>query len=486
MSIVIAICAALVGLLLVAATGAATGRITVPPKGTHRKIDIQPKKLPWAILIGIVFLLWTHLVLAAVVAAGLPYLLPALRLKNPQAAVMARLEGLVSWSEALRDQVRSTGIEEALRRASTPPPPALERELSNLVANLDPRVALSTGEALRRFADDMADPACDTIIAPLIMSVEQQAKGVADLLSSSLDDSQLARIKATPGVRSAVGVLVETERLNAANPLFLEIGIQPQDLKPFGVQIVAGHAYTANAPHQVMLGWRAAQNLGYHVGSVFHTNGTSYTVVGIYSTGISFGDLGSMFPLPTLQAYNRVPGSITMAFVKVAPGASIPSVEHQITENNPVLTTIRTAAQFGRADRNLVFLQAAASGSTVLAIVIGAVIVGNAMLLSLFERTREFGLLRAVGWSRWRVLSLMLGEAIVLGLIGVAAGVGLSFLAVTVLESLPNLHGVLHTTFTAGIVAKGLATGLAMTVIGTLYPALRAAFLKPLEALSHE
>ncbi|MHB1509158.1 MAG: type II secretion system F family protein [Acidimicrobiales bacterium] len=184
MSIVIAICAALVGLLLVAATGAATGRITVPPKGTHKKIDIQPKKLPWAILIGIVFLLWTHLVLAAVVAAGLPYLLPALRLKNPQAAMMARLEGLVSWSEALRDQVRSTGIEEALRRASTPPPPALERELSNLVANLDPRVALSTGDALRRFADDMADPACDTIIAPLIMSVEQQAKGVADLLGA--------------------------------------------------------------------------------------------------------------------------------------------------------------------------------------------------------------------------------------------------------------------------------------------------------------
>ncbi len=311
-------------------------------------------------------------------------------------------------------------------------------------------------------------------------------KGVADLLSSSLDDSQLARIKATPGVQSAVGVLVETEKLNTANPLFLEIGIQPQDLRPFGVQIVAGHAYTADAPHQVMLGWRAAQNLGEHVGSVFHTNGTSYTVVGIYSTGISFGDLGSMFPLPTLQAYNRVPGSITMAFVKVTPGVSIPSVEHQLTVNNPELTTIRTAAQFGRADRNLVFLQAAASGSTVLAIVIGAVIVGNAMLLSLFERTREFGLLRAVGWSRWRVLTLMLGEAVVLGLIGVAAGVGLSFLAVTVLETLPDLQGVLHTTFTASIVAKGLATGLGMTVIGTLYPALRAAFLKPLEALSHE
>jgi putative ABC transport system permease protein len=311
-------------------------------------------------------------------------------------------------------------------------------------------------------------------------------KGVSDILSSSLDDSQLARVQATPGVASAVGVLVETERLDAANPLFLEIGIQPQDLAPFGVRIVAGHAYGADAPHEIMLGWRAAQNFGDHVGSIFHTNGTWYTVVGIYSTGISFGDLGSMFPLPILQAYNRVPGSITMAFVKVTTGDSIPAVEHALTSANPELTTIRTASQFGRADRNLVFLQAAAAGSTVLAILIGAVIVGNSMLLSLFERTREFGLLRAVGWSRWRVLLLMLGEAVVVGLLGVAAGVLLAYLAVIVLETLPDLQGVLHTNFTASIVARGLATGLGMTVIGTLYPALRAAFLKPLEALSHE
>ncbi len=184
MGIVIAILAALVGLLLVAFVGAATGRITVPPMAAHKKIDIQPKKLPWAIVIFLAVLLWTHLVLAAVVAALLPWLIPVLRLKNPQAGAMARLDAIVSWTEALRDQVRSTGIEEALRRASTPPPPALARELSNLVANLDPRVALSTGEALRRFADDVADPACDTIIAPLIMSVEQQAKGVADLLGA--------------------------------------------------------------------------------------------------------------------------------------------------------------------------------------------------------------------------------------------------------------------------------------------------------------
>jgi len=311
-------------------------------------------------------------------------------------------------------------------------------------------------------------------------------KGVSDILSSTLDDQQLQQVRSTPGVASAVGVLVETEKINAANPLFLEIGIPPDELTRFGVTIVAGHAYSADATDQMMMGWRAAQNFGVHVGSRFHADGVWNTVVGIYSTGISFGDLGAMFPLPAVQAYNRVPGSVTLVFVKTKPGASISAVQHRIDSTFPELTTIRTATQFGRADRNLVFLQAAATGSTILAIVIGAVIVGNAMLLSLLERTREFGLLRAVGWSRWRLVSLLLGEGIVLGLIGAAVGVGLSYLAVAVLERLPDLRGVLHASFTSGAFAKALYTGLGMTVIGTLYPVLRAVHLRPLAALSHE
>ena len=144
-----------------------------------------------------------------------------------------------------------------------------------------------------------------------------------------------------------------------------------------------------------MLGWRAAQDMGLHVGNSFHANGTENTIVGIYSTGISFGDLGAMFPLPAVQAYNRVPGAVTLVFVKTATGFSTASVEKRINYEYPELTTIQTASQFGRADRNLVFLRAAATGSTILAVVIGAIIVGNTMMLSLFERTREFGLLRA-------------------------------------------------------------------------------------------
>ena len=233
-------------------------------------------------------------------------------------------------------------------------------------------------------------------------------KGASDTLSSTIDHNELARIRQTAGVQGAVGVLVETEHINADNPVFIEIGIQPSDLTGFGVKIVAGHSYSATSTDQVMLGWTAAANLGLHVGDHFHANGTLNTVVGIYSTGNAFGDAGAMFPLPAVQGYNRLAGIVTLAFVKVQPGYSISSVAARVAYDQPQLTTIRTANQFGRADTNLVYLQAAVNGSTVLAILIGAIIVGNTMLLSLFERTREFGLLRAFGWTRRRTVVLLL------------------------------------------------------------------------------
>lgn len=311
-------------------------------------------------------------------------------------------------------------------------------------------------------------------------------KGVADTLASAIDREELARLRQTPGVANAVGVLVETQDLNSDNPVFVEIGINPGDLTAFGVKMVAGRPYAPTASHAVMLGWRAAANLGLHIGDRFNANGTWNTVVGIYSTGNAFGDAGAMFPLPAIQGYNRVPGIVTLAFVKVAKGFSITAVAARIDYAQPELTTIRTATQFGRADRNLVYLQAAVNGSTVLAILIGAVIVGNTMLLSLFERTREFGLLRAVGWTRRRTVGLLLGESLLLAILGAGLGVALSFAVAFVLENLPALKGVLHPNFTEGAFWRALFTALVMTLLGALYPTTRAALLSPLKALSYE
>ena len=79
-----------------------------------------------------------------------------------------------------------------------------------------------------------------------------------------------------------------------------------------------------------MLGWRAASNLGKHVGDFIKIDQTTYRVVGIYSTGQALGDAGAMLPLVPFQAVQRQPNELTLVFVQVRPGTDIPALRSRI------------------------------------------------------------------------------------------------------------------------------------------------------------
>lgn len=281
-------------------------------------------------------------------------------------------------------------------------------------------------------------------------------------------------------------MLVGTTRLDADNPLFIEIGINPDELAAFGVTVVSGGPFGATAPDQVMLGWRAANNLGKHVGDSLVIEQVTYRVVGIYSTGQALGDAGAMFPLPTFQAAQRQPSELTLVFVRVRTGADVAALRARIELDNPQLVTVWTASDFGRADRSLSLINAADRGSAILAILVGAVIVMTTMTMTFIERTREFGVLAAVGWSRLRIIGMVIAEALCIGLIGAAGGVALSFAATQVIGQLPSLVGILHPEYTSGAFWRALYTAGGMSLLGGAYPAARAARLSPLEALRHE
>jgi len=311
-------------------------------------------------------------------------------------------------------------------------------------------------------------------------------KGVSDILSSSVQQADLDRLRQDPDVAQAIGVLLATKKYDAANPLFIMIGIRPDEMAGFGVNIVEGRAPAPTAQHEVLLGYQAARNLGKKVGDTFHLDNVTYKVVGLYQTGQSLGDQGAMFPLIGMQAHQRQSGQLSLLFVQVRAGVNVQAAQARIDRNFPQLVTVRTAADFGRADRSLQFINAADQGSTILAIGIGAIIVMSTMTMTFIERTREFGVLTAIGWRRSRILGLVMSEAGLIGLVGAAVGVGLSFAATKAISHLPSLAGVLHVVYTGDTFGRALYTAAGMIVLGALYPALRAAFLAPLEALRRE
>jgi len=150
-----------------------------------------------------------------------------------------------------------------------------------------------------------------------------------------------------------------------------------------------------------------------------------------------------MLPLAWFQTYQRQPAQYTLLFVRITPGASVTAVQARVDRDFPQLVAIRSLEQFGRADRSLSLILAADKGATVLAIIIGAIVVMSAMTMSFIERTREFGVLSALGWTRRRVGAMIMSEALLIGLIGTAGGLALSLLAVLGVQQLPSLAGVL-------------------------------------------
>ena len=311
-------------------------------------------------------------------------------------------------------------------------------------------------------------------------------KGVSDVIYSSMDEQDVDQLSTYPEVESAVGVLIAVVEVDEDHPFFLELGMEPDELEAFGVKVVEGRPYDRDTSTEIMLGYRAARDFRKGVGDTFSIDSDHYTVVGIFSTGQVFGDSASMLPLARLQAAERKPGVVSLAFVRVKPGADLKALRAQIESDNPQLATVRTESEFGRIDRNLELISAANVGATILALIIGATGVMNTTTMSVFERTRELGLLRAIGWSRRRLLAMILCEALVISISGAAVGLAVGYLAVQALKETPELVGVFQPAYPADIFGRSLGIAFAMALIGGLYPAVRATLLRPIEALRHE
>lgn len=108
------------------------------------------------------------------------------------------------------------------------------------------------------------------------------------------------------------------------------------------------------------------------------------------------------------------------------------------------------------------------------------------MAMSVFERTREIGILRALGWGRGRVILLIQSEAAALGLAGGVFGLGAGWAALRVLAHLPRTETIVSDSFTWTLPLEALAIAVLAGLLAGALPAWRAAQLAPVEALRHD
>ena len=303
------------------------------------------------------------------------------------------------------------------------------------------------------------------------------------LSTSRLDESVAAKIRSVPGVQAVMGSLhytAQTEKI----PTLL---VQGYNLNEFGIQhfrAIEGQGLSGDG--QILLGRKGAAVLGLAVGDSLQLGGMSFQVQGLYETGVVLEDMnGAVVTLQDAQALADAPGKVTVFGVKLSNPADANLVRSDVAAAAPDLNVVKSS-EFGESLTELQGISMLASAVWVLAVIVGGLGMMNTMLMSMLERTREVGTLRALGWPRGKVLWMLLKESLVLSLIGLVIGAGLAALIGWGFGRMPAVSAYLSFSLNVPLVVRALIFAAGLSLVGGLYPAWRAAKLQPAEALQYE
>ena len=309
-------------------------------------------------------------------------------------------------------------------------------------------------------------------------------QGAADLSFSVVPESDAAAIAQLPGVSRVQVALFHITRVGS-NPFFFMLGLNPADVAVNPPPLIAGAVLSDN-PNDVMLGESAASDFGAGVGDSVVIDDRQFTVVGIYRTGSLYEDGGAFGNLSVVQEMAAKSGVVTAAFVTAKPGVDAKALAAAIEDEFPNLSTIADVSEYGKVDQGITLLDTANLAISILAVGIGAIGVMNTMVMSVFERTREIGILRAVGWSGSRILRMILGESLLLCLLAMVVGSVVGFAATQALLLVDTIRTLLRPEYTIDVFARGLIVAVVVAFAGAAYPAFRAVRLTPMEALRYE
>jgi putative ABC transport system permease protein len=230
----------------------------------------------------------------------------------------------------------------------------------------------------------------------------------------------------------------------------------------------------------------AGDHSGKRVGQRVVVGARRFTVSGIYHSGDRFEDLGLVLPLPVVQAIASTPHEITTIGIVVKLGQNVKAAAHRLEATHPGVVAVTEPGQAVKVDTSSRLIISTGWIVSLLALIVGGIGVTNTMAMSVFERIREIGILRAVGWPSRRIGGLIVSEALGICALALAVGCGLGVLAANLFVRHSSLSSLITPDFSAGTFAWGLAFALGVGLIGAIYPTWRAVRLAPVDALRHE
>jgi ABC-type lipoprotein release transport system permease subunit len=317
-----------------------------------------------------------------------------------------------------------------------------------------------------------------------------------------------ARAGAMPEVKAAAPVLwaggVLSTGDDSAGLQVYGIDTESALYTPIREALIGGSFLAADDRSGILIGKRLADSLGIGTGqkvalTIVDANGKPqegvFEIRGLFSTGIpSYDDSAAFMPLSKAQAFTGAGDRASAVMILL----------HNKDDAGQVAAALRSADTTATTwqELNALVIQTTQFANSYYAmfdaivILIVAVVIANTLLMAVFERIREMGILAALGMKGRQIMSMFLLEAVILGLAGIVAGILIGLAGVAYLANVGiyigdtatsagsfALRSTMYGRFVPGSIASLSLWTLVIVLLASLYPAWFAARREPVEAL---
>jgi len=283
-----------------------------------------------------------------------------------------------------------------------------------------------------------------------------------------------------PHVAVVAPVIVQ---LNTAGAVEVLYGIDLASFEALGgpFHYLSGGPFTG--PDSILVDNYFADSNNVKVGSTINLLNHDVTVAGIVEQGRG---ARKFLPMQTLQNWIGAQGKASVFYVKLDDTNNAPLVVNEIKSVPGMQTykalTMRDYLSLFTAG-NLPGLKIFIEVVIGVAVVIGFIVIFQSMYTAIMERTREIGILKSLGASKFYIVNTVLRETILLAIAGSLLGIAVSFgVSHAILAKFPTLRVIIQDSW----IGYAAIIALAGAILGSLYPAYKAAQKDPIDALAYE
>lgn len=302
--------------------------------------------------------------------------------------------------------------------------------------------------------------------------------------SNLIDNELINQIKNISGVEQVIGIYESKIPIEENRNLYL-YGINEANLKDLNIKIIEGDNFNSSS-NEIIIGKMLLNENNLKIGNNLKINGVDYKITGAFETGT----LLDSYAFTSLKHFENITGSkennATILFIKTSNIYDVENVSNEIKEKyGNIINVVLSIEDISSINSIYTMLSGVKWGVTFLALLVGGISIINTMLSTVYERTKEIGVLKAVGWSNRRILSMIVGESIVLTLIGGFLGYVFGIILVESLYGLGILQDMIP-KYTVETFILAIITALLVGIIGGLFPAIKATKVPVTESLRHE